>query len=121
MRYLGFVVVAFCLAFGSASGAEKFQIRDTADLVAACDVDPGAFGAETSIAFCHGFMVGAIRYYFAATPEGSRLVCAPTPTPSRMAVMSDFVQWANANPQHREADAVESLFRYLEEKFPCRY
>lgn len=96
----------------------KYQIRDTADLVAVCDSNT-ASDAPTALAFCHGFLTGAVHYYYASVPEQSRFACAPDPAPSRTDVMNDFVRWAGAHSQHMQEPAVETLFRYLAETYPC--
>jgi len=35
-------------------------------------------------------------------------------------VASDFVAWANARPQLMNAGAIDTLFRFAGETFPCR-
>jgi hypothetical protein len=34
--------------------------------------------------------------------------------------MGGFVTWANANPQFMKDAAVDTLFRYLAEAYPCK-
>ena len=120
MRFL--VVAAFVALAGSAVAAEDahFQLRNANDLVKACNPSATDASATASVAFCHGFLAGAYRYYAATTSAAESFVCAPNPTPSRAKVMDDFVAWAKAHPQYGEEAAVDVLFRYLGETYPCK-
>jgi hypothetical protein len=97
----------------------KYQVRDTAALVEVCEANPRAADVNTSLAFCHGFLTGSVHFYYAAIPESSRFACAPDPAPSRSEVMGEFVKWTKAHPQYLSQPAVETLFRYLAETYPC--
>lgn len=116
------LVAAALMAATPAIAAERpnYQIRHSADLVAVCATDPGAPDYPMAISFCHGILVGAYQFYDASRPAEGRSICSPNPTPSRAKVMSDFVAWANARPQYAQSHAVDTLFRYLAETYPCR-
>ncbi len=75
-----------------------------------------------AINFCHGYLVGAYHYHEAAAlgPAGIQLVCAPDPRPSRNDTIDMFIDWAKAHPQHWGEPAVETEFRFLKEKWPCK-
>ncbi|MGW8179473.1 MAG: Rap1a/Tai family immunity protein, partial [bacterium] len=66
--------------------------------------------------------VGAFDYYKAANegPEGEKLVCFPNPEPSRNEAVSMFVDWAKAHPQYMSEAPVETEFRFLMDKWPCK-
>ena len=49
-----------------------------------------------------------------------RLVCMPNPTPSRNEVAAMFVEWAKANPQYMKEAPVDSEFRFMSAKWPCK-
>lgn len=120
MRLMLMVSIAALLALTNvASAGERYQIRDASDLVDICATSARQADAATALAFCHGFLVGAVQFYYAAVPEQSRFACAPNPSPSRSEVMNGFVAWAGAHPQHMAAPAAETLFRYLAETYPC--
>ncbi|MCI0429059.1 MAG: hypothetical protein L0210_00745 [Rhodospirillales bacterium] len=94
----------------------------TEDLVSLCSAEAGSETDVAAIHFCHGFAVGAYRYYeaiVAASPEG-RYVCPPEQPPSRTAIIAEFVGWAHQHAEHMAAPAVDSMFRFLAERFPCR-
>jgi hypothetical protein len=100
---------------------DNFLIRNTEDLVALCAVSKDDPNYVAAIHFCHGFGAGAYRYYLATVsgPGTKPFVCLPDPPPSREAALQEFVTWAKANPQYNNESAVESLFRFLTNKWPC--
>lgn len=118
MRSLLAAAAIILLAPAVSQAEEKYQVRNAADLVAVCDAH-AAGDAATALAFCHGFLAGAVHYYYASVPEADRFACASDPAPSRTDVMNDFVRWAGARPQYLNDPAVETLFRYLAETYPC--
>jgi hypothetical protein len=113
-------IAATLWATAQAAPVDSYRIRSTADLVAVCSTAPGDQDYATAIAFCHGVLTGAYGYYDASTPAAQRFVCAPDPAPKRSQIASDFVAWAKARPQHMSAHAIDTLFRFAAEKFPCR-
>jgi hypothetical protein len=104
-----------------AAPEEAFQVRDTRDLVALCSVAPGHPNYTAAIHFCHGFGVGAYQYYqlLEAGIEGYRFVCINERRPSRDEAVASFVAWAGAHPESHDDPAVDSLFRWLGETYPC--
>jgi len=119
MRLLLTTAAIIALIPATVTADVKYQLRDTADLVEVCEANPRAPDVKTSLAFCHGFLTGAVHFYYAAIPESSRFACAPDPAPSRSEVMNEFVIWAKAHPQYLSQPAVETMFRYLSETYPC--
>lgn len=108
------------LVFGADIRSDTFELRDTQDLVRACSVPEKHVLYRNATGFCHGVLTGAFRYYQATTTAENRFVCPPTPTPTRTKVMDGFVAWTKAHPQHLKEPPVDTLFRYLEETFPCK-
>jgi hypothetical protein len=49
-----------------------------------------------------------------------RLVCMPDPAPSRNEAIGMFIDWAKARPQFWKEPPVETEFRFLTEKWPCK-
>ena len=120
MRIL-LALISFILG-GSAVAADvnRFQIRNAADLVAVCSAGADDPAQASALGLCHGILVGAFSYYLSVVPSANRFVCAPNPTPTRAKVMSDFVAWAGANPKYMKDPAIDTLFRYLAEAYPCK-
>ena len=115
------ILAAALMTSGIALGADSstFELRDTEDLVRACSVPPKHTLYRNAIGFCHGVLTGAYRYYQATVPAENRFVCTPAQTPTRAKVMNDFVAWARSHPQYMKEPPIDTLFRYLEETFPC--
>jgi hypothetical protein len=119
MRTIVAFVMLACAASAYAVQPDAYRIRNTADLVRVCSAQPSEPDQATAIAFCHGVLAGAYAYYLASTPTADRFVCAPDPAPTRSKVAMDFVAWAKARPQLMEQGAIDTLFRFAAEKFPC--
>jgi len=77
---------------------------------------------QQAVNFCHGYLVGAYDYYKAvhSGSEAFKLVCLPEPTPSRNDAIEMFIEWTLAHPQYMQDNAVETEFRFLMEKWPCK-
>ena len=117
-----FILAAALMTSGigfAADTSSTFELRDASDLVRACSVPPKHVLFKNAIGFCHGVLTGAYRYYQATVTDENRFVCTPNPPPTRSKVMNDFVIWAKSHPQYMKEPPVDTLFRYLEETFPC--
>lgn len=101
---------------------EDFEVKTTQNLINLCTVAPTDLMAAQAIHFCHGYLVGAYHYHSAEAsgPGGNPMVCFPDPAPSRSAAIALFVEWAKAHPQFMGEKAVETEFRFLLEKWPCK-
>jgi hypothetical protein len=101
---------------------KDFEIQTTENIINLCTAAPEDPLYHQAINFCHGFLVGAYRYYEAAGsgPGGLKLVCLPDPRPSRNETIDMFIEWAKAHPQHMKETPVETEFRFLMEKWPCK-
>jgi Ssp1 endopeptidase immunity protein Rap1a len=100
---------------------EQFKIRSTQDLVDLCAADPSTPLGRDGVNFCHGFVSGAWHYHQAQAngPNGERIVCPPDPPPSRTEAIAQFVTWSRAHAQYMGDAPVETLFRFLAERWPC--
>jgi Rap1a immunity proteins len=101
---------------------DNFLLRNTQDWVELCSVTDKDPLRDAAIGFCHGYGVGAFHYYLAqhAGPESKPFVCLPDPPPSRHEGLQMFLAWARQNPQTMSEPAVESLFKFLTAKWPCK-
>jgi hypothetical protein len=126
-RFISEPIAAALLAVFASSptqaelSTEPFTIRNAGDLVELCAADPAETLYDDAINFCHGFASGAWQYHQAQAngPQGRRLVCPPEPMPKRAEAVAMFVTWARSHPEHMSEPAVETLFRFLIEKWPC--
>jgi hypothetical protein len=107
---------------GAAVTEDDFVLSTTQNLVNLCSVSPSDPRAKEAIQMCEGYMLGAYHYYL-ATNSGKndmRLVCMPSPTPSRNEMAAMFVQWAKVNPQYMKEAPVDSEFRFMSARWPCK-
>ena len=121
MRSLVVALAAFtCIGSALAADSSNYQMRDGADLVSVCSIPPTDPLYHNALGFCHGVLTGAFRYYEATVTSANRFVCAPQPVPTRTKVMDDFVIWARSHSAALKEPAVDTLFRYLVETYPCK-
>jgi hypothetical protein len=117
------LVAGFLLpGLGLAVTEEDFKVKTTQNLINLCTAAPDDPNRDKAIHFCHGYLVGAFDYHVTANsgPEGKLLFCMPDPAPSRNAAIAMFVEWAKAYPQYMGEKPVETEFRFLMEKWPCK-
>lgn len=107
---------------GQALTEKDFMVETAEDLVNLCAASPGDPMAREAVHFCQGYFLGAYHYYVAENsgPEGARLVCFGDPPPSRNTIIKMFVEWAKEHPEHMKEPPVETEFRFLTEKWPCK-
>jgi hypothetical protein len=117
------VVIVFLLpGIAGAVTKEDFEVETTQDLIDICTASVDDPLYHQAINFCHGYLVGAYHYYEAVSsgPKGINLVCWSDPEPSRNEVITMFIEWAKAHPQYWKEKPVETEFRFLMEKWPCK-
>ena len=122
-RFVWVIGIAVCLWPFLSGGAtrDEFLVRTTQDYVALCSTSPNDPMYAAAMGFCHGYGVGAYHYYLAETagPGVKPFICPPEPTPSRTEIVQMFLAWAREHPEYMGERPVDSLFRFLGEKWPC--
>ena len=110
------------LAFAGAVNEKDFMVETTQDLFNLCTADTDDPFYYQAINFCHGYMQGAYDYYEAAFSAGAgpQMVCFSNPPPTRNDAVGMFIEWAKTNPQYGQKRPVDTFFRFLAEKFPCK-
>lgn len=111
----------FLPGWAGAVSEKDFEVQTTQQLLNLCTASPGDPLYQQAVNFCHGYLVGAYKYYEAAHsgPNAPKLVCLPAPPPSRSNSIAMFIEWAKARPQYWNEPPVETEFRFLMEKWPC--
>jgi hypothetical protein len=101
---------------------EDFVAQKTQNLINLCTASPQDPHYREAIHFCHGYLVGAFHYYQAQTADKAelKLFCSPEPKPSRNEAIDQFVSWAQKHPEYMHEMPVETEFRFLTDKFPCK-
>ena len=103
-----------------ATSSEEFLMRNAQDLTGVCSTPSSDPLYTAAINFCEGYIEGAYHYYSAMLGPGIKpFVCLPKPEPTRDEVTRRFVAWSQAHPQHSGEPAVETLFKFAEETWPC--
>ena len=121
MRTAALALTALAMTIPAyAQKPEHYQLRDTRDLVTICSTSSSAADYATAVAFCHGVLAGAWGYYVASTAPLDREICSSDTTLTRAKVADAFVAWAKARPQFMQASAVDTLFRFAAEAYPCK-
>jgi len=122
MISLLFVMVLLLPAVAGAVDVKDFEAKTTKSIINLCTVSPDDPLYQQAINFCHGYLVGAYHYYEASTSgkKALKMVCQPDPQPSRNESIDMFIDWAKARPQHWGDPAVETEFRFLMDKWPCK-
>jgi hypothetical protein len=99
---------------------DDFRVSTVAQLVRLCSTPATDRGQGEALGFCHGYANGALAYHRSSLPASApRLFCAGAPEPTAEQVRMKFVDWAGANPQRSSMRAVDGLFQFLREAYPC--
>ncbi len=117
-----FLMVLLLPVTAGAVSEQDFEVQTTENMIILCTASADDPLYHHAINFCHGYLVGAFHYYevVSSGPAGVQLVCAPDPQPSRNTTVDMFIDWAKAHPQYWGEPPVESQFRFLMEKWPCK-
>ena len=123
-RAIGFLLLVLLTlpAVASAVSEKDFLVQTTQDLINLCTASTDDPLYPQAVNFCHGYLVGAFQYDQASTsgPKATKLVCLPDPPPSRNVAIKMFIEWAKAHSQYMKEKPVETEFRFLMEKWPCK-
>ena len=118
------VIVFIVPGFAGAGGVKQtdFQVETTQQLINLCAATPDDPFYNHAMNFCQGYLVGAYHYYEAvhAGADGPKMVCFSDPAPSRNQAINMFIEWAKENPQYWKERPVDTEFRFLTEKWPCK-
>ena len=123
-RAIGFLLLVLLTlpALAYAVSEKDFEVQTTQALINLCNAATDDPLYPHAINFCHGYLVGAFQYYQASTsgPKATKLVCLTDPAPSRNTAIKMFIDWAKAHSQYMKEKPVETEFRFLMEKWPCK-
>jgi hypothetical protein len=124
MKFLASFAVLALISVLLASPAQAqrpvvIQPRTANDLADLCAANPKEAMGDAKINYCLGFAQGAVDVELRHGGD-KRPFCFPNPAPKRIATMTEFVNWARALPEHRNENALDGLFKFLAERFPCK-
>jgi hypothetical protein len=119
--------LAILLSLASARAADaavmatQFPPHTVRDLITICSAGKDDPMMVQAVAFCHGYAEAAVDVEMAhfRQKHGRKLFCLPTPLPPRAQVLASFTNWANADPARLDRPAIDGMFLYLAETYPC--
>jgi hypothetical protein len=117
----GVVLMAGTTIASAAVTESQFPPRTVRDLIEICAPAKEDPMMTAAINYCHGFAEGAVIVEEAH--EGQRdvrkLFCLPSPRPASGSEITKFIAWANAMPSRLDEPAIDGMFIYLAETYPC--
>jgi hypothetical protein len=116
------VALAASATIASAEVTEsQFPPKTVRDLIAICAPAKDDPLTTAAINYCHGFAEGAVIVEEAheGHRDVRRLFCLPSPPPPHGSEINKFIAWANARPSRLDDPAVDGMFIYLAETYPC--
>lgn len=98
----------------------NFGLRDNADLVALCSALPTDANYTAAINFCHGVVMGIVRYDDALeeSPDFTPQYCFKEGmTPNQL--VEAYVSYAKAHPQYDKESVGDVMAKFLIDTYPC--
>jgi hypothetical protein len=118
---LSVVLTAVATIASAAVTESQFPPSTVQDLIEICAPAKEDPMMTAAINYCHGFAEGAVIVEEAH--EGQRdvrkLFCLPSPRPASGSEITKFIAWANAMPSRLDEPAIDGMFIYLAETYPC--
>ena len=117
----GVALVAGATIASAAVMESQFPPRTVRDLIEICAPSKEDPMMTAAINYCHGFAQGAVIVEEAHEDHRDvrKLFCLPSPPPPSGSELSKFIAWANALPSRLDEPAIDGMFIYLAETYPC--
>lgn len=105
----------------AALNESQFPPQTVRDLVAICAPAQDDPMMTPAINYCHGYAEGSVIVEMAheARNRSPALFCLPKPAPASGGELTSFIAWANQDPTRLDKPAVDGMFLYLAQKYPC--
>jgi Rap1a immunity proteins len=118
---LGVTLAAGATIASAAVTETEFPPRTVRDLIEICSPAKDDPMMTAAINYCHGFAQGAVLVEEAheGQPSARKLFCLPSPQPAEGSEITKFIAWANALPSRLDEPAIDGMFVYLAETYPC--
>jgi len=117
----GVALVAGATIASAAVMESQFPPRTVRDLIEICAPSKEDPMMTAAINYCHGFAQGAVIVEEAHEDHRDvrKLFCLTSPPPPSGSELSKFIAWANALPSRLDEPAIDGMFIYLAETYPC--
>jgi hypothetical protein len=99
---------------------DDFRSATTDGIVRLCTAPESDPLYQAAAGYCVGYLTGAFHAERAIDGGRPTLVCFSSAEPSRREEIAKFVAWTTKHPEHGSELAVDTLFRYLAEAYPCK-
>lgn len=118
---LGVTLMAGATIASAAVTQSQFPPRTVRDLIAICAPAQEDPMMTAAINYCHGFAQGAVAVEEAHEDhrDARKLFCLPSPRPAEGSEITKFISWANVLPSRLDEPAIDGIFIYLAETYPC--
>lgn len=118
---LGVALTAGAAVASAAVTQSQFPPRTVRDLIAICEPAQDDPMMTAAINYCQGFAQGAVAVEEAHEDHRDvrELFCLPSPQPAEGSEITKFIAWANALPSRLDEPAIDGMFIYLAETYPC--
>ena len=105
----------------AAVSAAEFPPRTVRDLLAICAPAKDDPMRTAAVSFCTGYVEGAVIVEKAHGMQKNAhpLFCLPTPPPTHHEALVAFTAWADAKPARLDQPAIDGLFTWLAQTYPC--
>jgi hypothetical protein len=117
-------IVVLLAGVSAAFAAEpeiSMRTRTAGDLADLCGAPVTEAGGPERVNFCHGYAQGALVMELKREAAvNKKLICIPSPAPTREATLGEFVKWVRALPKNAALPATDGLFTFLSQRFPCK-
>jgi hypothetical protein len=121
MRTYALTAMALLLAAeASAQAPERFELATARDLVALCAPAQAGAAADSSLAFCYGFIAGGGELYAKLIDaDAIRPWACAEPPPTLDEIRSAFIAWARANPDSLGWSPADAFWQAMASAYPC--
>jgi hypothetical protein len=118
---LGVSITAGATIASAAVTQSQFPPRTVRDLIVICAPAADDPMMTAAINYCQGFAQGAVAVEEAHEDHRDvpKLFCLPSPRPAEGSEIGKFIAWANALPSRLDDPAIDGMFVYLAETYPC--
>lgn len=95
-------------------------MKTSGDLYTLCSLDENNGLYDKGIAFCYGFVSGAMSFYgaIADSPKTPKVICTDHDIP-RGVMVDTFLRWAESNQDKMQESPIDGLVRAAMDRWPC--
>lgn len=99
---------------------DDYQLKTSGSLLDICTLPESNAQYWEARGFCLGYFTGGIHLHaaLAASPTFRRIACPP-PNATRDDVVAAFVTFAEAHPEYLDEKPMDTVFRAVNDKWPC--